>query len=465
MRSCGPPPFDSPNNMKCYEPIRPLHSTSQIALGTQLPRDKMSATGRERAAAVAAERALLSAYEPLSATTSPERADRSRKNHLHHGGFLANCREYTTGHEGYPHAEIFSQQGRGSGRAGVPALGSGGGVSSDEDAGGRGRNPFPSTRHVLRTGGLPSPPMRAEGEARFDRRRERCSVSLGRSRESRYGRRRRHRRAEISRGSTARGGRCGGSCSWSPPRTRTGTASFGAFPTASAAGSNASVSSSNTNPFDPESREGGQGRRSYSSSVDDEEQQLQREWRASSRPSEDVDVDSGAYGTHRPVSPLMLPLDPYRSSRTIVRAGTAVSLRDAAAAERASRGAARYIRRASEARAGTERFAAGDTAPVFSSPDRGRGWGEQRRPRQKRGGDGETFGGDRKDFRIRSGTVLDVHEEEERWDDKIRRSLPSVAVIERELKAIKRADAAMREEQLAQVHGNSSDLVAFNIWR
>lgn len=416
----------------------------------------MSATGRERATAAAAERALLSAYEPFTATPSPERADRRRKNDLHRGGFLADSRERTADNEGYPYAEIFSRQGRGSGRAGVSAVGSGGGGSSDEETGGRGRDPFPSTRHVLRTGvRWPSPPMRAGGEARFDRHRQRCSVSLGRSRESRRGHGRRRRRAEILRGSSARGG--GSGYSWSPPRTRTGTASFGAFPTASAAGSNASYSSSNSNPFDPESWEGGQGGRSYSSGVDDEEQQLEREWRSSSRPFDDIGSDGGANGLHRPVSPLMLPLDPYRGSRTIVRAGTAISLTDAAAAERSSRGAALYIRRASEARAGTDRSAAGDTAPMFSSPGRGRRWGEQRRSRQIRGGG-------RNDFRISTGTVLDVHEEEERWDDKIRRSLPSVAGIERELKAIERADAAMREEQLAQVCKGSNVLVAFNIF-
>lgn len=313
-------------------------------------------------------------------------------------------------------------------------------TSNDDDTAGRGRGRFPATSQAFQAGTRwPSPLKRGGEDGMSDRYRRRRSASLGRERESSPRRGRRRAGAEMSRGSTARSGR---GYSWSPPRTRTGTASVGGFPEASTAGSNMSFSSSNGNPFDPESGQGGQVTRSYSSSLEDEEQEFHREWRASSRLS-DGNAGGGADHSHWPTSPLMLPLDPYRSSRTVVRAGTAVSLSDAAAAEHSSRRAALYIRRAAEARAGMARRAAGETAPMFSSPGRGRRWGKQQQDRQRHS---------RNDFRTTSGTALDVHEEEERWGDKIRRFLPSVESIEWELRAIKRADAAMREEQLAQVY-------------
>ena len=45
----------------------------------------------------------------------------------------------------------------------------------------------------------------------------------------------------------------------------------------------------------------------------------------------------------------------------------------------------------------------------------------------------------------------DANEREEVGIDRIKRLLPSVESMSRELRAIRKADAAMREEQLAQV--------------
>lgn len=151
----------------------------------------------------------------------------------------------------------------------------------------------------------------------------------------------------------------------------------------------------------------------------------------------------------------MLPLDPFRGSRTVVRAGTVVSRRDAAAAERSSRRAALFVRRASEARPTAERHTADDgTGLTISSPGRGHRGKQQPQGRQTRGssnfGGGSNLAGDRDEPWTTSGVLLDA-EEEERWGHTTRRFLPSVASIDRELGAIRRADAAMREEQLAQV--------------
>ena len=271
------------------------------------------------------------------------------------------------------------------GRGGTSARGSGNGSDKQSDILRRSREPFSVTRHFQRVGlRWPSPPESLGGDARFDDHRG-CCASLGRKR----GDRRRRHGAERSRASRERGG-----ChSWSPPRTRTGPGPFGGLPSATAAGS--------------------------SSSSD-----------------------------HRPLSPLLLPLDPYRASRTVVRGGTVVSGRDAVAVEHSSRRAAYSLRRASEARAMTE----GHGTTLISSQGRDRPSPQRRR---QRCGSERSLGGDRDGGWTTSGALLDV-QEDERWRDRIRRALPSVKGMDREIEAIRRADEAMREEQLAQVWNNSA---------
>ena len=136
----------------------------------------------------------------------------------------------------------------------------------------------------------------------------------------------------------------------------------------------------------------------------------------------------------------MVPLDPYRGPLTVLRAGTLVSRKDAAEVERSSRHALRAIRWASEARTAAERRLA-ENEMASCPPGRGH-WGRGEilhRGSGRRGRDAWVVG------------VEDANEREEVGIDRIKRLLPSVESMSRELRAIRKADAAMREEQLAQV--------------
>lgn len=391
--------------------LQSIKSIAQVALGFQLPRDRLSASGRERSAtaAAAAEEALRSAYEPVPALTlSPERADFIRQNiahrrrgwlPVHRDGSLTDGEE-SPDHEGYSCFRSSSRRDR-----------------AEE---------FSAARHFLQAGiRWPSSPKRAGGGY------HRYFSSLGRSRDNS---RRRRRMAERSKN-----GGGGGGYSWSPPRTGKRTASCGAFSPSSTAGSSSNSSSTS---FVPESRE----------EEEDEEEQAGSRFTSSSGGK----IPQRRH-RRRSLSPLMLPLDPFRSSRTVVRAGTVVSLRDSAAAERSSRRAAFNVRRASKARITAERHAADAAVLGISSPGRGHRGKQQQRQRQRQGrrtrsssNNGANLGDDRNDAWTTSGVLPDPDEEERRVHA-IRRFLPSVASIDRELEAIRRADATMREQQLAQV--------------
>lgn len=350
----------------------------------------------------------------------------------HHDHSLTDGGETTD--QGCSYSRRLSMQRRGRVHISTGSSGSGSGNGSDEQSATvrttcRGREPFSVTRHFQQVGlRWPSPPKGVGGTAQSDNHRG-CSASLGRSRGNRC-----HRTmAGRSRGSKVRGG----GHSWSPPRTRTGTGPFGDFPTTTTAGS-----SSSSKLFGPETREDEQRGRPFFY-TGDEEQQRRGQWNTSC--SSDNNRGDGGAGDHHPsLSPLMLALDPYRGSRTVVHAGTVASGRDAAAAEHSSRRAAFSVRRASEARATTQ----GHETALVSSPGRGQS-SLQRRRRQTRGGD-RSLGGNRNDGWTTSGTLLDI-QEDERWRNRIRRFLPSVEGMDRELEAIRKADEAMREEQLAQV--------------
>lgn len=358
---------------------------------------------------------------------------------VHHDDSLTDGEE-TTDQEGHPYSRRLPTRRRG--HAHTSAVGNGSDKQPGTIRARRGREPFPITRQFQEVGLRWPSPTKSVGEGeQFDNHRG-FSSSLGRSRGSRY---RRRRMAEISRGGQGRGG----GYSWSPPRTRTGMGPFGGdFPTATAAGSSGS-----SKLFGPESREDEQGGAPFIHTGDGEYRRHGR-WNASR--SSDNSSNGGVACHHRPLSPLMLALDPYCGSRTVVRAGTVVSSRDAEAAEHSSRRAASRVRRASEARAITE----GHGAAVASSPGRDQlrrkqwRWQGRRQGRWQhtRGGEG-SLAGDREDGWMTSGTLLDV-QEGERWRDRIRRSLPSVEGMDRELEAIRKADEAMREEQLAQVWGS-----------
>lgn len=136
----------------------------------------------------------------------------------------------------------------------------------------------------------------------------------------------------------------------------------------------------------------------------------------------------------RSISPLMAPLDRYRASRTVVRAGTLVSRADVATVERSSRQALLAVRRASEAHITTGKRS---NQAASSPPSRG-----PHRCRQTRDGGG------RADW-VEVGKAVDSEERAGR--EKLRRLLPSMESIDKELHAIRKADSAMRQEQLAQV--------------
>ncbi|CAN0223652.1 unnamed protein product, partial [Ectocarpus sp. 12 AP-2014] len=403
--------------------------TQKVALGYQLPRDRCSASGRERAAAAAAEQALRAMYKPVPEPMSPGRADRKRKttSHLRLSDSLSDEEEITY------HDDDVSPRPPSAGYGDILNGDSGSDSSvaaydnSDAAASGRGREGFPVTRHFARAGmRWPSPPKRTK--ARPSHYQRRYPASLGRTRDDGRRRRRRLQMAEESRGGRAHGG-----CySWSPPRTR--TQSYGAFPTVTTASS-----SRNTTAFDRE-----EGRETAHSGYDFYFQDGAGYERAAGYSSH----------RHRSLSPFLLPLDPYRGSRTVVRAGSLVSRRDAAAAEVSSRRAALVNRRASESRVAAERHTAEDAPASFSSPGHGRR-GKQRR--RTRGVDvGSLGGGGQGHGWATSGATQE--EDEELRGDRIRRFLPSVESMGRELEAIKRADAAVREEQLAQVQLNTNAL-------
>ena len=210
------------------------------------------------------------------------------------------------------------------------------------------------------------------------------------------------------------------SLSWSPQRTRIGSGTSMVDDTVvqedgwertsrSGLGEHSSdlVNSDNSNPSE---RWGAWGRAA----------------RYSSRPS-----------SRSPLSPLMVPLDSFRGTRTVMLASTLVSRRDAEAVERSSRKAYYALQLASQLQRGVDNGTFPASSPKMSSLRGGL--------RGTRGGD---LGGCRPAWSALSeGARAGEHNEREI----IRCLLSSVASMEQELSAIKRADSAMREEQLAQV--------------
>lgn len=147
----------------------------------------------------------------------------------------------------------------------------------------------------------------------------------------------------------------------------------------------------------------------------------------------------------------MMPLDPYRDSRMVVCAGTLVSRRDVVALEQSSRRAFLAMRRVSEARERGEMRDADDDDGVGFSP------GYTLRNRRQQRNAGGYGSGRRRDAwvtgRSEGGFRSGGEGVEEAARGRTRRFLPSVELMDRELEAIRRADSAMREEQLAQVGG------------
>ena len=373
----------------------------KVALGMQLPRDQLSAAGRARAAAAAIEgRFRSSIAEPTAMSVrnvgqrkkvGPERDPRDWLRILRgdssagKGGLSEDCYDRPRKHP------------------------------RDRSSSGDKKRLNPVMRRPPFEAEMPSSWSCAPKRHQSDR-----SASAGRSRD-RGKRGGGYYRTPILSGSR----KAGGCSSWSPPRTRTRW-------TKNAADSSSPGSTANT--------------------------EYGAEWGSCEYGSGDVEIasvespnrrrtlskrDRGGRsdgGRGRFLSPLMVPLDPYRSPLTVVRAGTLVSRKDAAGVERSSRHARRAVRWASEAQAAAETPLA--DAEMASCPAGRELWGPGETPHRgggRRGRDAWVVGAE------------DGNRQEEVGIDRMKHLLPSVERMSRELRAIRRADAAMREEQLAQV--------------
>lgn len=373
----------------------------------QLPRDQLSATGRARAAAAAIEERFRSSI--VDPTSTPARSARQRKKRDrqrdHHDGLHISRGNCFVGKEGLAEDGSHRPQNRPRDRSGS---------SSPEGLNSAMRRP------LFEADTPPSSSSCAPKRGRSNR-----SASAGRSRDRQKRGGSRHR-AQILSGSRKSGG---SGVSWSPPRRRTRqtkdtTADFSAAPGSIA------------------NREGGTERGSCEYGIWDAEVAKVGSPNRRRALSGKRDRDRSDGSVRDPfMSPLMVPLDPYRASLTVVRAGTLVSREDAAEAERSSRHAHRAVRWASEARAAAETTLAGAEMALFPA-DRGQCLGRGETPRRgggRRGRDAWVVG------------AGDGSRQEEVGIDRMKRLLPSVERMSRELRAIRKADAAMREEQLAQV--------------
>ncbi|CAN0094992.1 unnamed protein product, partial [Laminaria digitata] len=388
-------------------------TTGKVALGMQLPRDQLSATGRARAAAAAIEeRFHSSTAEPIKLISARASGQR-KKNHpqrddhhdwhrtLHGDSYFVGMEELADDGSDRPQKRPHDRSGSGY-KEGFPIK--------------EGYVPF--TRRPLFKADMPSWSYCAP------RRGRRCnrSASAGRSRD------RKNRRGNQHRAQFSGSRKVGGGFSWSPPRTQIRTKS-NYITDFSAPGSSSTANKVG--------REAEWASCEYGSS-----------WGADVTTS--VELSNRRHACGRPLSPLMVPLDPYRGPLTVVRAGTLVSRRDAAEVERASRHAQR---KAAEKRPADDEMASSSSSSSSScSPGRGyhhQGWGESS---STRGGGGGGHRRDR-DAWVVAGVVKDANNGRDGVVeiDRMKRLLPSVESMGRELRAIRRADAAMREEQLAQV--------------
>lgn len=368
-------------------------SNGKVALGMQLPRDQLSATGRARVAAAAIEETFHSSNaEPTSISARNVGQRKQNDPHRDRNNWL----------------RIF----RVNSFVGKDELAVDGSDRLKKRPRDRSDIGDKEGHRVMRC-----PPFQADmplGSCAPKRGRSSRSASAGRIRG-------REKRGKSHRAWLSGSLKAGGGWSWSPPRTRTkNTADL------SAPGSTAN-------------KEGGAERGCCEhGSWDAEVASVESSNRRRTLSKHDHGRGDGGYA--RSLSPLMVPLDPYRGPLTVLRAGTLVSRKDAAEVERSSRHALRAIRWASEARTAAERRLA-ENEMASCPPGRGH-WGRGEilhRGSGRRGRDAWVVG------------VEDANEREEVGIDRIKRLLPSVESMSRELRAIRKADAAMREEQLAQV--------------
>lgn len=364
--------------------------TGKMSLGMQLPRDQSGALGRARAAATAAaaEKKTESSQHPDEERASPLRlcstARRERQQAHRRRAWLA------VHHHGGSGADSAS------GRSEYNAAGDDFNIGERDE-----RDRYPISRHFLEAG-MPWPSARNNERPR--------------SVEGRYGR----GLFGSKRMLRGYGGNDRSSFSLSPPRTRTGTGSVDGFSTSCVVG----ILGAQQRGHSATGRRRGSGvafetirRWEYAGSD------------GGRSASKDLCLSS------RSPSPLTAPLDPYRASRTVTRAGTLAARRDVVRVEWASRKAFFALQAASEARGQVERKAGGPPLSLnFGWSRRGcRRDGSMHRDSWDTG---------------RAATVID-----DAWveEHRLKNMLPSVELMDRELAAIRRADEAMREEQLAQV--------------
>lgn len=248
-----------------------------------------------------------------------------------------------------------------------------------------------------------------------------------------------HRRMRVM--SRSIGGTTACSSSWSPPSTRTGTFS-----------GPSSTAGSNNSTLDRESRGGGRRSRGTetwgSFYLDDDVGQYSHGWQASLGSEGGGESNRPRRPSPLSPSPLMVPLDPYRDSRMVVRAGTLVSRRDVATLEQSSERTFRAMRRVSEAREKVDREYAEEDGPG-SSP--GHLTHDHRGKKQNTSGYRSRHRNAWVTGESKAGFGSGGMDAEEAVRGRMRRMLPSVELMERELEAIRRADSAMRDEELAQV--------------
>lgn len=369
--------------------------TKKISLGIQLPRDQYGASGRARAAvATAAEKEAASFRYPGEAPASPLRvrsiARRERQQAHRRRAWLSV----------HHHGE--SDTDSASGRSEYSTAGGDFNIGERDE---RGR--YPISRHILEAG-VRWPSGRnskrsISAEARYGR-----GLIMGKRRSRDYG------------------GNDHSSFSWSPPRTRTGAGSIGGYSTE---GSGDILNAAQRG-------DRATGRRL---DFDIAFKNIRR------RQYADNDGCRSAGNDPRPSSrspsPLDAPLDPYRASRTVMRAGTLVARHDVVRMERASRKAFVALRAAFKARRQVERESGRNSSSLNFD---------------RSGGALKRIGGMRRDCLDSGGgftAMDDTWVEEYRLKDMI----PSMELMGKELKAIRRADKAMREEQLAQVRLDRSE--------
>lgn len=384
--------------------------TGKISLGRQLPRDQFGTVGKARAAAAAIGGASrCGGLEEGMACPTPEQKCMTPFR-LHYTARQNRQRAHRR--RGWLRVHHRCDEGSVSFCETTEGINDDGDLADGIGTRENGRRGCSITRQFIESGlSWPS----ASAQLRF-----KPTAGTGSSRQSRMR-------------STRHGGNAGHcSLSWSPPRTGTGTCSVGSYTTTGTDGDILYPAS--------RGRRGGETDRGGSNSDKGVESSRRRHERIGS--AGNAGECEGHYRSRScsPVeSPLNSPLDPYRSSCVVARAGTLVPRRDVAHLEQAARKSSVAMRMASKARRRVDSASEGLSVP----PPYHRRKNEIKLGTKEGGARRDDWNQDSSHAGRKDGWM------EER---RIQLLLPSVELMDRELEAIRRADKAMREEELAQVY-------------